>query len=134
MFNFRAVVRVLAQHDVEFAIVGAVAGVMQGAPIDTQALAVLYSLKAPNPARLLAAVAELDATFWEHRRRLRPDISHMESRGHKLLATRHGRIDCLGTIEASTTYEDVLHHTATAAQKSALRYSPEVLMSALRFR
>ncbi len=36
MFDFRAIVRTLAQHDVEFAIVGGLAGVMQGAPIHTQ--------------------------------------------------------------------------------------------------
>jgi len=71
MFNFRAMVRVLAQHDIEFAIVGGLAGVMQGAPIHTQDLDVLYSLKAPNPERMLAAVTELDATFWGDPRRTR---------------------------------------------------------------
>lgn len=36
MFNFRALVRALAEHNVQFAIVGGMAGVMQGAPIVTQ--------------------------------------------------------------------------------------------------
>lgn len=81
MFNFRAMVRVLAEHDVEFAIVGGLAGVMQGAPIHTQDLDILYSLRPPNPARLLTAVGVIDAFFWGDPRSLRPDISHMESRG-----------------------------------------------------
>jgi len=110
MFDFRAMVRVLARHEVDFAIVGGMAGVMQGAPIHTQDLDVLYSLARPNPARLLAAVEELDALFWGDPRNLRPSLSHMESQGHKLLATRCGRIDCLGTIEESTTLEDVQGH------------------------
>ena len=38
MFNFRAMVGVLTKHEVEFAIVGGLAGVMQGAPIHTQDL------------------------------------------------------------------------------------------------
>jgi hypothetical protein len=108
MFNFRVMVRVLAAHEVEFAIVGGLAGAMQGAPIHTQDLDVLYSLRAPNPERLLAAVTELDARFFGDPRDLRPVLSHMQSRGHKLLATTHGRIDCLATIEEDTTFEDVL--------------------------
>jgi hypothetical protein len=110
MFNFRAIVRVLAKHDVEFGIVGGLAGVMQGAPIHTQDLDILYSLLPPNPKRLLAATEELEAVFWGDPRKLRPSLSHMESRGHKLLSTLHGRIDCLATIEDDTTFEDVATH------------------------
>lgn len=108
MFNFRAMVRVLAQHEVEFAIVGGLAGVMQGAPIHTQDLDILYSRDPPNPTRLLAAVLEPEAFFSDDPRRIRPNPSHLESRGHKLLTTCHGRIDCLATIEDNTTFEDVL--------------------------
>jgi predicted nucleotidyltransferase len=111
MFNFRAMVRVLAQHEVEFAIVGGLAGVMQGAPLHTQDLDILYSLEPPNPTRLLDALLELDAFFSDDPRRIRPNLSHMESRGHKLLATRHGRVDCLATIEENTAFEDVLADT-----------------------
>lgn len=64
MFDFRAMVRVLAQQEVEFAIVGGLAGVMQGAPLHTQDLDVLYSLEAPNPSRLPACPAlALSAPF-----------------------------------------------------------------------
>jgi len=61
MFDCRAIVRTFAQHDVEYAIVGGLAGVMQGAPIHTQDLDILYSLVAPNPERRLDAVSEPDA-------------------------------------------------------------------------
>jgi hypothetical protein len=110
MFNFRAIVRVLAKYDVRFGIVGGLAGVMQGAPIHTQHLDILYSLHPPNPERLLAAAEELEAIFWGEPRNLRPNLSHMTSRGHKLLSTRHGRIDCLATMEEDTTFEDVVMH------------------------
>ena len=110
MFNFRAILRVLSQHDVEFAIVGGLAGLLQGAPIHTQDLDILYSLHGQNPRRLLDAVLEMDAKFWGDERHLKPNLSHMESRGHKLLATQHGRVDCLATIEESTTFEDILEH------------------------
>jgi hypothetical protein len=110
MFNFRALVRVLSEHEVDFAIVGGLAGVMQGAPIQTQDLDILYSLQTPNPERLLAALEKVDATFWGDPRKLRPGISHLESRGHKLVATRYGRLDCLATIEEDTVFEDVEQH------------------------
>ena len=32
----------------------------------------------------------------------------MASAGHKLLSTKFGQLDALGTIEESTSYEDVL--------------------------
>lgn len=108
IFNFRAIVRILVEHDVEFAIVGGLAGVLHGAPIHTQDLDILYSLKPPNPSRLLAALKTLDAVFWGDSRNIRPGLSHMESRGHKLLATCHGRLDCLATIEDDTTFESVM--------------------------
>jgi hypothetical protein len=101
-------VRVLVKHDLDFAIVGGLAGVMQGAPIHTQDLDVLYSLKPPNPTRMLSAAEELEATFWGDSRNLRPGLSHMESHGHKLLATKYGRMDCLPTIEEDTRFEDLL--------------------------
>jgi hypothetical protein len=64
MFNFRAMVRVLVQQEVDFAIVGGLAGVMQGAPIHTQDLGVLYSLEVPNPKDQLALL-QLQATLEE---------------------------------------------------------------------
>lgn len=110
MFNFRAMVRALTEHKVEFGIVGGLAGVMQGAPIQTQDLDIIYSLEPPNPERLLSVLSELDATFWGDARNPRPELSHLESRGHKLMATKHGRIDCLATIEEDTTYADLEEH------------------------
>lgn len=110
MFNFRALTRALVDHEVEFIIVGGLAGVLQGAPLMTRDVDILYSLSEPNPTRLLAALEELDAVFRGDARRLRPKASHLASRGHKLLSTPFGDLDCLGTIEESTTYEDLAGH------------------------
>lgn len=107
MFNFRALVCTLVEHNVEFAVVGGMAGLMQGAPIHTQDLDILYSLAPPNPESLLAALEALDAVFWGDPRNLKPNLSHLESRRHKLISTRYGRLDCLGTIEEDTSFEDL---------------------------
>ena len=44
-------------------------------------------------------------------RRLRPNRSHLESTGHKLLSTRYGVLDVLATIEERTTYTELLADT-----------------------
>lgn len=108
--QFRALLEVLVRHRVDFIVVGGVAGVLQGAPLLTRDLDIVYRLTEENEQRLLAALDDLDATFRADSRRLKPRLSHLASRGHKLLSTRLGDLDCLGTIEDDTDYEDLLPH------------------------
>jgi hypothetical protein len=56
---------------------------------------------------LLAALDELNAMFGDPRR-IKPNRSHRESLGHKLLETDHGVLDVLATIETNTTYGDLV--------------------------
>lgn len=106
-FSFRRVLQTLAEHGVEFIVVGGLAGVLQGAPVNTNDVDILYSLRSPNPERLLAALQAMKAAFRDDPRSLAPNISHLVSRGRKLLTTEYGQLDCLRTIEESTTYEDL---------------------------
>lgn len=108
MFQFRTILATLVQHDVDFILVGGLAGVLQGAPVNTKDVDILYSLAEPNPQRLLGALEKLGAKFRGDPRNLAPNLSHLRSTGHKLLSTAYGDLDCLGTIEESTTYEDIL--------------------------
>lgn len=110
MQQFRAILELLAGHQVDFIVVGGVAGVLQGAPLITQDVDIVYCLAESNQERLLSALTELDAIFRADPRRLRPNRSHLASRGHKLLTTRLGDLDCLGTIEDDTDYDDLLPH------------------------
>lgn len=97
----------LIRHRVEFAVVGGVAAVLRGAPINTFDRDVLYELEKLNIDRLLAALRELDARFRE-RPDLAPDETHVRSRGHKLLLTRHGPLDLLGHVSPGSTFEDLV--------------------------
>lgn len=110
MPELRRILEVLASHEVDFVVVGGLAAVLQGAPTTTYDVDIVYSLAKPNQEKLLRALEELDATFRGDPRRLRPNLSHLDSKGHKLLTTRLGDLDCLGTIETDTTYEDLLEH------------------------
>jgi len=60
-FSFRRVLQTLAGHGVEFMVVGGLAGVLQGAPVNTNDVDILYSLRSPNPERLLAALHMAEA-------------------------------------------------------------------------
>lgn len=108
--RFLDTLSILARHRVDFVVVGGVAAELQGAPVNTFDLDILYSRGDENVDRLFAALTELEAEFRGDlaNRHLRPTISHLLSSGHKLLRTKLGQLDVLGTIEETTTYEDIL--------------------------
>src|SRR5450759_2930050 len=92
-----AIFQTLVDHQVEFLIVGGVAAVLQGAPINTFDLDVVHSTDPANVSRVLAALGELEAIY-----RAQPDLrrrtneAHLSSAGHQLLITRLGPLDLLG--------------------------------------
>lgn len=108
MSQHAELITALHRHGIEFIVVGGLAAVIQGAPVHTLDLDVVYARTPDNIERLLVLLAELDARFRTDPRELRPDASHLRSTGHKLLKTKFGVLDLLGTIEENTTYEDLL--------------------------
>ena len=101
------VIELLTGHGVEFMVVGMTAGVLQGAPAVTFDLDILYSRSDANVERLMVALSELDAVFRGDPRNLRPKLSHMRSAGHKLLMTKLGIVDVLGSL-GNDGYEDLI--------------------------
>ena len=106
--RYAEVLRRLAANEVEFIVVGMLAGVLRGAPVLTVDLDLVHRRSAENVARLLRVLEGLDATYRHDTRRLRPRASHLMSPGHQLLATTHGDLDCLGTVGEGQAYEDLL--------------------------
>ncbi len=104
------VIQLLSRHGVQFIVVGMTAGVLQGAPAVTFDLDILYSREAENIARLLLALEELEAVFRGDDRRLVPNESHLQSRGHKLLMTKYGIVDALGALD-DLEYDDLTSDT-----------------------
>lgn len=105
-----------ALHDarVEFVVVGGLAAVLGGAPINTFDVDVVHSRNETNIARLLTVLEDLDAVYRiQPERRIRPNASHLASAGHQNLVTRFGWLDLLGTIGRNLGYEDLLPHSAT---------------------
>lgn len=105
------ILQALADHQVEFIVVGGVCAVLHGAPLTTFDLDVVHSRQVDNVPRLLAALQELDAYYREQPdRRLRPDSSQLMSPGHQLLITRAGALDLLGTVTGDRGYKELLPH------------------------
>ncbi len=108
--RYAEVLRRLAANDVEFIVVGMMAGVLRGAPVLTADLDLVHRRTVENVSRLLEVLAGLDAVYRHDPRRLRPAESHLMSPGHQLLATTYGDVDCLGAVGEGQAYEDLLSH------------------------
>lgn len=110
--RFLEILRVLTRHRVDFIIVGGVSAVLHGAPVNTFDLDILHARDPENVARLMSALAELDAVYRiSPERRLRPDESHLSGPGHQLLLTKFGPLDVLGMIGKSRTWTELVEHT-----------------------
>ena len=105
--QFSAILKVLVAHDVKFIVVGGVAALLEGAPLNTFDLDVLHATEIDNVRRVLDALQELDAKY-RHRPELRPSESHLTTTGHQLLITKYGALDLLGAIGSGRRYEDLL--------------------------
>lgn len=71
--EFATILNVLSQHRVSFIVVGGVAAVLSGAPVNTLDTDVLIERSPENLDRLLAALVELDAFYRDRaHRRLQP--------------------------------------------------------------
>jgi len=110
--KFAACLTALEASGSEFILVGGLAAVLQGAPVQTYDVDILYARTAENLARLLAVLTSIDAIFRiQPERRLRPNLSHLSGTGQLNLLTKFGPLDLLATIGNGFTFEDLLPHS-----------------------
>jgi hypothetical protein len=96
----------LHEGGVEFILVGGLAAVLQGAPIQTYDVDIVYSQAGENIERLLRVLDSMDAIFRiQPDRKLKPGATHLEGSGHLNLITR------LATIGDDLAYEHLLPHS-----------------------
>jgi hypothetical protein len=97
--RFLGLLRALLRHGVDFFVVGGVAAQLEGAPILTFDLDVLYDKTPENLARLLAALRELKARYRDPAgRHIEPDAEKLATLRLHLLLTELGALDVLGSI------------------------------------
>lgn len=103
-FDAVELLRVLVGHEVEFVVIGGFAAWIQGAPLVTVDLDIVYEPSAENAARLVDALAELGAIY-RHQlgRHIEPNVKGLTSQmgaGHHLFETKFGDLDALRTAAA----------------------------------
>lgn len=107
--RFYELLGALVAGEVAFIVVGGVAAVLEGAPVSTFDLDIVYSLEGENVARLAHVLDDLDAAYVDPGgRKIRPSIDRLRGGGHHLLRTRHGRLDVMGSIGNALTYADLV--------------------------
>jgi predicted nucleotidyltransferase len=120
--EFFDILQLLADHGVDFIVVGNVSAVLHGAPVNTFDLDLVHSRDPANIERLLVVLQKLGAYFRESpERHIQPDASHLLSPGHQLLLTRLGPLDLLGTVGKDLSYEGLLNRTTVLEVSGNLR-------------
>ena len=110
--RFLGLLRALLRHGVDFFVVGGVAAQLEGAPILTFDLDVLYDKTPENLARLLATLRELKARYRDPAgRHIEPDEEKLGTLRLHLLLTELGALDVLGSIGNGLTYQDLVGRT-----------------------
>jgi predicted nucleotidyltransferase len=122
--DFEATLRALHASGVDFILVGGLAAVLNGAPVNTFDVDIVHSREPANIECLLRVLDSLDATFRiQPERRIRPALSHLFGTGHLNLITKFGPLDVLGAIGRDLDYHALLTHSSekTIAEGIAIR-------------
>ncbi len=108
---YRKVLEVLTAHGAEVVVVGGVAAHFYGASYTTKDIDLVYARTPGNIERVLAALAEMNTIFRDFAgRRIVPNASYLATANPKLLLTKYGPLDLLGTLsmeEDDTGYEAI---------------------------
>lgn len=108
-FDAGALIRVLQRHEVEFVVIGGIAGQLWGSPTITQDLDICYAREKSNLEHLAAALRELHAKL----RGVKEDVPfQLDARtlfnGDSFtFTTDFGALDCLATPRGTSGYADL---------------------------
>ncbi len=107
--RFDEVLRVLTRNEVEFIVVGGVAAILQGSPLTTEDVDIVYLSSEENNIRLARALGDLEACYFDPAgRQIAPDASRLASLRMHLLKTSCGRVDVLRTVGKDLGYQDLV--------------------------
>jgi len=109
-----ALLSALSRHGVEHVVVGGVAAILEGAPITTLDLDIVYRVEDANLQRLQELLIDLDARYRDPAgREIVPTVDRLRTNRVNLLETRQGLLDAMQEIGAGWSYDDLLSRTHT---------------------
>jgi hypothetical protein len=107
--RFLELLRTLDRHGVKHVVVGGVAAILEGAPITTLDLDVVYRNDPDNVRRLATALSELEAVYRDPAgRRIEPTLERLQRNRVKLMESRLGMLDAMQEVGAGWTHAEVL--------------------------
>ena len=110
--KFLGLIQTLLRHEVDFLVVGGVAAQLEGAPVVTFDLDILYDKAPENLDRLLGLLRALKARYRDPAgRHIEPDLAKLQTLRTHLLLTELGALDLLTEIGAGRTYQDLVGRT-----------------------
>ncbi len=110
MVQFHQILKRLHDHQVEFVIIGGVAGALHGSPVATYDVDVMAPLDEVNLLRILAAVRDIHPTHRMRPDKLPlPDVIDHRLRGIRnlYLLTDLGILDILGELPEVGSFEEL---------------------------
>ncbi len=110
--KFDEILGVLIRNEVEFIVVGGIAAILQGSPLTTEDVDVVYLNSEENILRLTKALGDLEAYYFDPAgRHIEPNTSRLASARIHLLKTRCGRVDVLRTVGKDLAFQDLIGKT-----------------------
>ena len=110
--DLSSILEELTKANIKFILVGGLAAVVQGAPVTTLDVDIVYDRSSENITKLLAFLKSIDAFYRRPDDKvILPKKNDFLIMGHRLFTTRLGPIDVLAFIEEKKTYEDLVEHT-----------------------
>ncbi len=108
-FDAAAIVRVLQRHEVEFIVIGGIAGQLWGSPMITQDLDICYAREKTNLEHLAAALREMNAKLRGVKQDVpfRLDPRTLLNGDSFTFTTAFGALDCLATPSGTSGYNDL---------------------------
>ena len=112
LLRFDGILKVLVDHGVEFILVGGVAAVLEGAPLSTLDVDVVFLRRDENLPPLLDALRALNARYADPAgRHIVPDADKLAALPIHRLVTSLGALDVMETIGHGLSYADLLGDT-----------------------
>ena len=123
LFDAGALVRVLQRHEVDFVIIGGIAGQLWGSSTVTQDLDICYSREKPNLEHLAEALRELHAKLRGVKEDVpfRLDARTLFNGDSFTFTTDFGALDCLATPTGTNGFSDLKQAAETMPVGSGLR-------------
>ena len=110
--DLSAILEGLIKSDIRFILVGGLAAVIQGAPVTTMDVDIVYEQSPENISRLFKFLRSVEARYRRpDDKMIAPKESELPETKHGLFTTIFGPFDVLSFIEDGKTYEDLIEHT-----------------------